>query len=672
MAQGYTRNDTSNNINTGNIINAADLDGEFDALQGAFNATAGHTHDGTVGGGAPVTVVGPTQEVVVTTGAIRPSADNVIDLGTPLLEFKDLYLTGTANIDSLVADTADINGGTIDNATIATSNITVGAGKTLNVSAGTFTLANDQISGDKVEGGTINAITINTLTAPAVNATTVDTTNIEVSSIKAKDGTSSASIANTTGVMTVSSLVTPTADINGGTIDGAVIGASVPAAATFSTLTATGTATVAALNTSSANITGGSISGITDLAIAEGGTGASTAAGALLNFGLTATAAELNTLDGITASVAELNTLDGITSTVAELNVLDGITASTVELNYVDGVTSAIQAQLDSKAALASPALTGTPTSPTAAVGTNTTQVATTAFVNAEIANDAPTKTGGGASGTWGISISGNAATASTATSADQIDSIPFRNGNSTNGVSPDTVTDNGIGYANSVSLFGQIDGALYSQGHSTPWVHQVFGDYRTGQIALRGKNNGTWQSWRTVIDSSNYNNYAPTFTGNGASGTWNISVAGSAASASTAFALATGNSYQVASLGVGTAASGTAGEIRATNNITAYYSDDRLKTKLGPIEGALEKVLSLSGFYYEANEVAQAFGYEVKKEVGVSAQEVQAVMPEVVAPAPIDEKYLTVRYERLVPLLIEAIKEQQQQIQDLKLKLEI
>lgn len=62
---------------------------------------------------------------------------------------------------------------------------------------------------------------------------------------------------------------------------------------------------------------------------------------------------------------------------------------SMAELGYLDGVTSAIQTQLNAKAALASPALTGTPTAPTAAVGTNTTQVATTAFVNAEIANDA-------------------------------------------------------------------------------------------------------------------------------------------------------------------------------------------------------------------------------------------------------------------------------------------
>jgi hypothetical protein len=110
--------------------------------------------------------------------------------------------------------------------------------------------------------------------------------------------------------------------------------------------------------------------------------------------------------------------------------------------------------------------------------------------------------------------------------------------------------------------------------------------------------------------------------------------------------------------LSLGTTADPGAGAIFATGNITAYYSDDRLKTKLGGIENALDKVDQLSGFYYEANETAQALGYKPKREVGVSAQQVQAVMPEVVSPAPIDQQYLTVNYERLVPLLIEAIKE--------------
>ena len=140
-----------------------------------------------------------------------------------------------------------------------------------------------------------------------------------------------------------------------------------------------------------------------------------------------------------------------------------------------------------------------------------------------------------------------------------------------------------------------------------------------------------------------------------------------SSLTAGTASALTTGNSYQVGSLGVGTAASGTTGEIRATNNVTAYYSDDRMKTNLGNIPNALEKLKTLNGFYYEANELAQSMGYEAKKEVGVSAQQVQAIMPEVVAPAPIDDKYLTVRYERLVPLLIEAIKELETKVEALQ-----
>ena len=142
------------------------------------------------------------------------------------------------------------------------------------------------------------------------------------------------------------------------------------------------------------------------------------------------------------------------------------------------------------------------------------------------------------------------------------------------------------------------------------------------------------------------------TLTGGTITTTGTITLGGSVTSVSTS-----GN-FQMNSLGVGTAGSGTAGEIRATNNITAYYSDDRFKTNLGNIPDALAKVLTLNGFYYEANELAQSFGYEKILEVGVSAQQVQAVQPEVVVPAPIDENYLTVRYERLVPLLIEAIKE--------------
>lgn len=123
----------------------------------------------------------------------------------------------------------------------------------------------------------------------------------------------------------------------------------------------------------------------------------------------------------------------------------------------------------------------------------------------------------------------------------------------------------------------------------------------------------------------------------------------------------------KVGSFGVGTAASGTAGEIRATNNITSYYSDDRLKNRLENISSALEKLQSLNGFYYKANDLAQSLGYTDRTEVGLSAQEVQKVLPEIVVPAPIDDKYLTIHYERLIPLLVEAIKELSLEVEKLK-----
>jgi len=120
-----------------------------------------------------------------------------------------------------------------------------------------------------------------------------------------------------------------------------------------------------------------------------------------------------------------------------------------------------------------------------------------------------------------------------------------------------------------------------------------------------------------------------------------------------------TGSNAQVNSLGVNTAASGTAGEIRATNNITAYYSDERLKNFESVIGNALDIVKSLNGYYFYGNDKAAEFGYDTeKRQVGVNAQEVQRVLPELVTEAPIDPDYLTVYYEKLVPVLIEAIKE--------------
>ena len=89
-----------------------------------------------------------------------------------------------------------------------------------------------------------------------------------------------------------------------------------------------------------------------------------------------------------------------------------------------------------------------------------------------------------------------------------------FQNTSNVN-MGQDTSTSNGIGYINDYSgtklTENVVDGALYRQAYSDRWVHEIYGDYITGQIAVRGKNNGTWQSWRTILDSNNYSSYAAT-----------------------------------------------------------------------------------------------------------------------------------------------------------------
>ena len=231
----YTRQST---FSDGDLITAELFNDEYNQLLAAFENTTGHKHDGTVGEGPVISIIGDaglatplnkilidttndhiefwvdvsgtsTQQLYITDGAILPVTDNDIDLGSNSLQFKDLYINGTANID-----TVDIDAGTIDGVTIGGSS------------------------------------------AGAITGTTITGTSFVIGS----------------------------------------------------------------------------------------------------------------------ASINE-----------TELEILDGATLTTTELNYVDGVTSSIQTQIDTKAPLASPSLTGIPTAPTAASNTNTTQIATTAYVQTEI-----------------------------------------------------------------------------------------------------------------------------------------------------------------------------------------------------------------------------------------------------------------------------------------------
>ena len=121
----------------------------------------------------------------------------------------------------------------------------------------------------------------------------------------------------------------------------------------------------------------------------------------------------------------------------------------------------------------------------------------------------------------------------------------------------------------------------------------------------------------------------------------------------------------------------------RGYYDIIAYASDKRLKHNIESIENPLSKIISLKGMTYNWNEVGKEYGWDPgnAREVGIFAQDIQAVLPEAVKLAPFDqahdengnsysksgENFLTVKYEKIVPLLIEGIKEQQLQIEELK-----
>tara|TARA_B100001564_G_scaffold29405_1_gene21645 strand:+ start:480 stop:2027 length:1548 start_codon:yes stop_codon:yes gene_type:complete len=143
---------------------------------------------------------------------------------------------------------------------------------------------------------------------------------------------------------------------------------------------------------------------------------------------------------------------------------------------------------------------------------------------------------------------------------------------------------------------------------------------------------------------------------------------------------VATGNGLSggtITSTGTLTMSGSYSGSFSASSNITAYSSDERLKEFKGTIQQALDKVDQLNGYYYEWNDLAKSLdngkSFKSGREVGVSAQEIEKVLPEVVTEAPIvkienlDVDYKTVYYDKIVPLLIEAIKELRAEVKKLK-----
>lgn len=222
----------------------------------------------------------------------------------------------------------------------------------------------------------------------------------------------------------------------------------------------------------------------------------------------------------------------------------------------------------------------------------------------------------------------------------------------------PLPITSGGTGtnsttYAN---LQSNVSGTL-------PIANGGTGSTSTTYCNLQSNVSGILPNANTTASSSNG---ASTIVARDASGNFTAAVITAttfSGSGSGITALNTTASYQVGSFGVGTAASGTTGEIRATNNITAYYSSDaKFKENVRPIDGALDKVNAIGGKYFDWTDAYVAEhggedGYFIQKsDFGVIAQDVQAVFPQAVRSRP--DGSLAVDYEKLSALAFAAIAE--------------
>jgi len=301
----------------------------------------------------------------------------------------------------------------------------------------------------------------------------------------------------------------------------------------------------------------------------------------------------------------------------------------------------------------------------------------------------APSLTGSGASGTWGINVTGSAASI-TGTYGGSITSSQITTGL---GYTPYNST-NPSGYITSSSLssYAALSGATFTgsinSGSSVVAANTNSSAIVTGSSFVVGGNGGNYlafgQSTGTYAQwiQSGYNGNATRYSINLNPGGGNVGI-NTGINSDAAYNLdVNGKIRATYSIGVGSAApSTTTGQILASDNIIAYYSDARLKENITPIPDALAKVNTLSGVTYNSNDLAESYGYtDRSQQVGVIAQEVKAVLPQVIKPAPFDtdsegnsksgENYMTVQYEKLVPLLIEAIKELTAKVNDLESKL--
>jgi len=585
---GYTRQATAN-IVTGAVIDAADFNSEYNAIEAAFNASSGHAHDGTTGNGPPISNLGPAQDFVVTSSVVRPKVTNTYDFGTSSIEWKDGFFDGTLRTDIL----------TVDETSTFTGNVT--------------TVADVAIGGNLTVTG--NATINGNLTFGDADTDSVSF-GADITSSLIPDGSTQDLGSNSKqwrdlyidGTANIDALVADTADINGGTIDGAVIGGNATAAITGTTITGT------SLNGPLTGDVNGDLSGnagtATKLATARNIGGVSFDGSASINLPGVNTAGNQDTTGNAATATSLANT-----RSIA----LGGDLSGSANFNG--------SADISINATIANDSV---------ALGTNTT------------GNYAASVAAGN-----GISVTGSAGEGTSFTVAHAATNPNTSGMNNSGRTYIQDITVDSFGHVTAVATATEtvtnannasitISGGDGLSGSGIFTTNQSINE----TITLNLSTNQKFSDSTTVQVGNNDENI--TFSPSN-SGTMSFRT--------------DGNEHMRLTSGA---------DLHVDGDVIGFstlISDKRLKHDIEKIDSALDKVSELNGYTFSYNKNG-------KRAAGVIAQEVEKVLPSAVENKSLvfhtgeeGVEYKTVKYDQLHGLLIEAIKELKQKLDECKCK---